>query len=84
MTQEFLGTGEVDGRSTMVLARLLPPKPEYPYNKVVIHIDQQYLVPTATFCYNSQGRLEAKYIFSNVQFNTGLSDEDFLARNNGM
>lgn len=84
LTQEFLGTGEVDGRATMVLARLLPPKPQYPYNKVVIHLDRQYLVPTATFCYNRQGQLEAKYIFSNVQFNTGLSNEDFLARNNGM
>lgn len=84
LTQEFLGTGEVDGRPTMVLSRILPPKPEYPYNKVVIHLDQQYLVPTATFCYNSQGQLAAKYIFSNIEFNTGLNDEDFLARNNGM
>jgi hypothetical protein len=78
------GTGNVDGRPTLVFERFLPSKPCYPDQHLVVHIDREWLVPVATFCYDSRDRLLGKYIFADVKLNAGLAFNEFTAEANGL
>lgn len=78
----FEGVSEIDSRPTLVFVRYLPydgKSSEFPDAKMVMHIDQQWLVPTAIYSYADRAgtQLLGRYLFTNVQINPGLSDKDF-------
>lgn len=76
------GEGTIDGRPTYILIRHLPydgPEGIYPDARMVLHLDQEWLLPTAVYCYaDHEGKeLLGSYVFTNLRLNTGLSDADF-------
>lgn len=78
----FEGEGVIDGRPTFVLVRRLPydgPKGVYPEAKLVLHIDQEYLMPVGVYSYaDNEGReLLGSYLFTQIQLNPGLTEADF-------
>lgn len=78
----YEGEGEIDGRPTYVLVRYLPYEGEdglFQNAKMTMHIDQEWLLPTAVYCYaDKEGRtLLSSYVFTDVKLNPGLTDQDF-------
>ncbi|MBN2447358.1 MAG: DUF1571 domain-containing protein [Phycisphaerae bacterium] len=54
MAWEYAGRGSLDGRPTLVLIRHLPytgPEGAYPDARLVVHIDQEWVVPVAVYSY---------------------------------
>ena len=97
LTLKYTGTSVIDDRATYTFERLLPYDSEHPYDpenpqgayperKQIIHLDQQWLLPLACFCYaDDQGRdLLGSYIYRDVKLNTGLTEQDFTPAANGM
>lgn len=84
LKEEFGKYAKVGDRNTLVLVRYLPPKHDYPAQKTLVYIDLEYLVPVMVECYDWEQRLSARYVFNNVKFNTGLTNDDFLPQANGM
>jgi len=80
----YTGTGEIDGRQTYIFERFLPEKPCYPDQHLVVHIDQDWLVPLGTFCYDARGRLLGKYVYQDVKLNVGLAFKEFTANACGL
>jgi hypothetical protein len=75
---------EVAGRQALVLIRLLPAKDDYPARRTEIYIDVDYLVPVLVKGYNWNDELSSSYLFTDLKFNVGLTDDDFLPEANGM
>ncbi len=78
----YEGEGTIDGRPTFVLVRYLPKKRgriRYPDGKMIMHVDQEYLVPTAVFSYaDRQGTvLQGSYQFINIDMDPRFTDRDF-------
>ena len=78
----FGGKGEVDGRPTYVIVRYLPYNGEegpYPDAKMVLHLDQEWLLPVAVESFNDHAgtKLLGRYVFTEIELNPGLSDQDF-------
>jgi hypothetical protein len=80
----YLGQTEVFGRSCVSMERTLPPKPEYPYARLVMDFDTEYLLPVSISCYDWQGRLLSRYTYENLQFNVGLTAANFTPDANGL
>ena len=80
----YVGGGLLDDRPCHVFERRLPYTGEggaYPNRLLIIYIDREWLVPTGCFAYADDARQEllGSYLFTDVRFNTGLSDADFSA-----
>jgi hypothetical protein len=78
----YAGTGTVDGRPTYVLVRDLPytgPKGPYPDARLVLHLDQEWLLPTAVYSYadHQQKKLLGSYEFTQVELNPGFGPDTF-------
>lgn len=76
------GTGEVDGRLTYVLLRDLPyegPEGPYPDARMVLHLDQEWLLPVAVYSYadHEEEELLGSYVFMKVELNPGFDETDF-------
>jgi hypothetical protein len=89
--EQFGGYAEVMGRPAIVLVRYLPNKSQYPASKTVIAIDLDYLVPICIegYDWNEQEtdwsqRLICRYAYTNIHFNVGHTDVDFLANRHDM
>ena len=68
---KYGGTGEVDGRPTFVLVRDLPydnPEGPYPDARMLLHLDQEWLLPVAVFSYadHNEQTLLGSYVFTQV------------------
>ena len=76
----------VNGRKAIVLLRYLPAKNDYPAHKTVTYIDAEWLVPVCVegFGWNEEKELLCRYIYKDVKFNIGLTDDDFLPQANDM
>jgi hypothetical protein len=79
---QYAGEGAVDGRATVILVRHLPytgAGGPYPDAKLVLHLDQEWLLPTAVYSYTDpEGHeLLGSYVFTQVQLNPGLGEDDF-------
>lgn len=82
LSYKFEGEGSVDGRRTLVFVRTLPAKARqgaYPDAKMVLHLDEEWLLPTAVYSYEDAAgkRLLGSYILTKVELNPGLTDADF-------
>jgi hypothetical protein len=78
----FDGEDVIDGRPTLRFVRRLPyagPAGSYPDAKMVLHIDQEYLLPCAVYSYSDpDGRkLLGSYVYKNIRLNPGYRDQDF-------
>lgn len=79
---QYAGEGAVDGRATVILVRHLPytgAGGPYPDAKLVLHLDQEWLLPTAVYSYTDpEGQeLLGSYVFTQVRLNPGLGEDDF-------
>jgi hypothetical protein len=79
---QYEGEDAVDGRATVVLVRRLPYTGvggTYPDAKLVLHLDQAWLLPTAVYAYADPDghELLGSYVFTQVQLDPGLSADDF-------
>jgi hypothetical protein len=79
---KYSGTGTVDGRPTFVLVRHLPydgPNGAYPDAKLVMHLDQEWLLPVAVYSYADKDEKEllGSYVFTKVELNPTFDDKAF-------
>lgn len=80
----YTGTGTIDGRPTYVYERRLPADVEYSDPRLVLHIDQEWWLPTGTFLYGADDQLLGQYVLADVQLNTGLTSENFTPKSAGL
>ena len=78
----YIGLGEVDGRKTFMIERHLPYTGEggkYPDAKMILHMDCEWLLPVAVESYADDAGTEllGRYVFTNVELNPGLTEDDF-------
>lgn len=78
----FEGEDKIGGRPTYRFVRNLPYQGEkgtYPDAKMVLHLDQEWLLPTAVFSYaDKEGKkLLGSYVYTNIKLNPGYSERDF-------
>jgi hypothetical protein len=78
----YAGQGRVDGRPTYVLVRHLPyagPEGEFPDARLVLHLDQEWLVPVAVHSYaDHEGReLLGSYVFTQLKLNQNFEEATF-------
>lgn len=75
----MLPDGEVDGRATKVIQRRLPQMDDYPDSQLIMHIDQESLLPVHFETYaDPHGRqLLGLYIFTDVRINPEFCEADF-------
>lgn len=84
LTEKFGGFADVAGRKTIVLERYLPPSDNYPAWKTLVYIDPEYLVPVCIEGYGWDEQLSSRYVYQNIKFNPGLTDDDFLPEANDL
>jgi len=84
LKQEFGGYVNVAGRDAIVLHRYLPAKENYPAHLTEICIDIETLVPVRIKGFDWDGQCTSRYIYKDVKFNPGLSDDDFTPKANDM
>ncbi|MGC9455146.1 MAG: DUF1571 domain-containing protein [Phycisphaerae bacterium] len=81
---EFGGYAEVGGREVVKLVRYLPPKDDYPAHKTEVYIDLEYLVPICIEGRNWDDELSSRYVYKDIRFNVGLTEDDFRPETLGM
>lgn len=79
---KYAGEGTIDGRPTFMIERHLPFNPktnDFPDAKMVMHLDQEWLLPVAVYSYADDAgkKLLGSYVFTQVRINPGLSDDVF-------
>ena len=84
LSTEYPGIRKVGGRDCLVLVRKLPTDKGYPAAKLVTFLDKDYLLPTRIESYDSAGELVSVYMYLDIRFNLGLTDELFSAKANGL
>lgn len=80
----YMGLKEQDERKVVILERVLPPKKDYPYARLVMEFDVEYLVPTRISCYDWRDTLLSTYAYEKVLFNVGLKSAQFEPHANGL
>jgi hypothetical protein len=78
----YAGEGKIDGRPTYKIVRYLPysgPGGIWPDAKMVMHLDQEWLLPTAVYSYaDREGKvLLGSYVHTRVKLNPSLDAEAF-------
>lgn len=81
----YLGEGTLGGRPTYVFERRLQYTGDhglYPDRLLVVHLDQEYLLPTCCIAYADEAgtKLLGRYVITDVKFNVGLTDRDFARK----
>jgi len=87
----FKGDSYFDGRPTWVIRRQLPYTGEggtYPDLTAEVHIDKEYRIPVAVYCYSDEAmapeKLLGKYEYRNIKLNADLTEKDFEPATYGM
>ena len=83
-TSQYLGIKKVDGRDCLVLSKNLPIVDGLPAYRLVTFLDKDYLLPTRFESYDAAGERFSVYMYQDVRFNLGLTDELFSAKANGL
>ena len=81
---KYVGRTEVDERPCVQVERLLPKGKGYPAARLVVDFDLEYGLPTRVSSYDWEGRLVSQYRYTEVKFNTGLTEDDFTAKASGL
>jgi hypothetical protein len=76
------GTGVVDGRPTFIIVRDLPydgPSGPYPDARMILHLDQEWLLPVAVYSYadHQEKELLGSYVFTQVDLHPDFDGDDF-------
>lgn len=79
---KFSGVDEIAGRPTYVLIRKLPYKNAsgpYPDALMILHIDQELLLPVAVFSYadHAKRNLLGSYVFTDIELNPDFEESAF-------
>jgi len=79
---KYDGVGEVDGRPTYVITRDLPyenANGPYPDARMVLHLDQQWLLPVAVYSYadHTETTLLGSYVCTKVELNPVFTEDAF-------
>jgi len=79
---KYAGIGVVDGRPTYVIVRTLPRGGDgdlYPDARMVLHLDQEWLLPVAVYSYadHEEKELLGSYVFTKVELNPGFGEDAF-------
>lgn len=82
LTIKSSGPETIDGREYLILERILPEKKQYPTARLVVRLDLEYILPVQITCYDRQGNLISRYAFTDLKFNTNLTDKDFHPKAN--
>ena len=81
LEQGYGGLAEVDGRAALVLLRRMPLTDGGPDSKTFTYIDVTRWIPlgTETYTFDDDGklRLQHRYLYTDIEFDVGLSDSDF-------
>ncbi len=80
----YLGQTVVDGRKCVAIERILPAGKGYPCARLILEIDQEYIVPTRMSMYDWQNNLLSLYEYKNLEFNVGLADIAFTPQANNL
>ncbi len=78
----YAGPGRIDGRATYIFIRHLPytgEKGEYPDARLVMHIEQERLLPVSIYSYadRQEKKLLGSYVFTNVKLNPAFDEAAF-------
>jgi hypothetical protein len=78
----FAGTGEVDGRPTIIVERRLPYTGDdgvFPDALLVMHFDRETLLPIAVRSYGDESRqtLFGEYVYTNIELNPDFGPDAF-------
>ncbi|NOX59225.1 MAG: DUF1571 domain-containing protein [Planctomycetes bacterium] len=82
LTLRYVGHGEIGGRPTYKIERILPydgDEANYPDNLLILHMDQETLLPVGCFAYSDEAGKEllGSYIYTDVVLNPGYEPKDF-------
>ncbi len=85
----YTGTGEVDGRSTLVFERHLPYTGEdsaWPDRALVVHMDKELLLPVLCTAYadDAKTKLLGEYKIGDIKLNQNLPDSTFSKEGMGL
>jgi hypothetical protein len=86
---DYIGTGQVDGRDTLVFERHLPYAGEgggWPDRVLVVHIDKETLTPALCNAYadDAKQNLLGKYMTTSLKINVNLPDSTFTKEDMGL
>ena len=77
----YKGDVEVDGRTAVLVERILPQKDGYPAHRTQYYIDKEHNIPVKVILHDWSGRLTASYEYAALVLNPGLKPVDFEIRN---
>jgi len=80
----YLGKTEVDGRVCLAVERFLPAGKKYPCARLILEIDEKYIVPTRLSMYDWQDNLLSIYVYKDIKFNIGIDDLIFTPQANNL
>jgi len=80
----FLGETVVGGRPSIAMEWRLPPGRNHQYGRIVIHLCQQTLLPLTIGLWDWDERLQAKYVYGDLNVNANLTDDDFSRKACGL
>lgn len=83
-TMEFVKEFQKDRRHFVLLEQTFENPGKDEAAKCMIAYDVELMAPTQREAYDSSGKLLYRYTYENLRFNTGLKDEDFAAKANGL
>ncbi|HPD46742.1 MAG TPA: DUF1571 domain-containing protein [Anaerohalosphaeraceae bacterium] len=75
----FSGPETIEGRKYFTIERFLP-KDKYENPQLTIRIDMEYLLPTQITTADAQGDLQSHYAWTDLKFNTNLTEGDFTPK----
>lgn len=82
LTTAFGGYADVAGQECLVLIRYLPAKDDYPAYKTLVYVDVDHLIPACIEAYDWDENLQCRYVYRDLKFNVGLTDDDFTPEAN--
>lgn len=80
----YLGTTIVEGRTCLAIEIMLPELQDRKARKVALKMDAEYLLPVAVESFDAKDNLIGRYVYKDLQFNVGLSNDQFTPEHNNL
>ncbi len=81
---KYLGLDKAGSRQCLAIEAILKQKPDYPFTRMILRIDLDYLLPVYIETYLDNGDLRSRYIYTDLKFNTNLTNNDFTPQVNNL